>query len=364
MGLTLQELAEKIGGRVKGDGGLFITRVAPIQTAGDGEITFLSNPKYAPYVSTTRASAIIVSPEMEKLDRNLLIAPNPYLAFARAVKVLMERPVSRKPAIHPSAVIGSGVQLGKDVSIGPFAVISDCAVLGDRVTVMAGAYVGEGATIGEDTIIHPNAVIYREVRIGRRCVIHSGAVIGSDGFGWVPDGQRYVAIPQVGTTVIGDDVSVGACSIINRGALGDTVVGNGTKIDSLVIISHNVEVGEHCLFVSQVGVSGSVKIGHHVTIGGQAGISGHLKIGDNVQIGAQAGVTHDLAPNKTYLGAPARPIQEMRRTIAAFTKLPELREDIRQVRKSMKRISALLERDMKAMRRDKENKPSSARSTE
>jgi len=364
MGLTLRELAETIGGRVKGDGDLYITRVAPIQTAGEGEITFLSNPKYAPYVRTTRASAIIVSPEMEKLDRNLLITPNPYLAFARALKVLMQRPAERRTGIHPSAVVGSEVRLGKDVFVGPCAVIADGAVLGDRVSIMPGAYVGPRASIGDDTVIHPNAVIYHEVRVGRRCVIHSGAVIGSDGFGWVPDGERYVAIPQVGTTVIGDDVSIGAGSIINRGALGDTVVGSGTKIDSLVIISHNVEVGENCLFVSQVGVSGSVKIGNHVTVGGQAGITGHLKIGDNVQIGAQAGVTHDLAPNKTYLGAPARPIQEMRRTIAAFTRLPELREDIRQVRKSMKRITAMLERDVRAMTDGEEKKASPPDSSE
>ena len=346
MGLKLRELAERLGGRLRGDGEVEIVGVGPIETAGPGEITFLANPKYVSHASETKASALIVSPQMGELKGNLLISTNPYLAFARAVGLLVDTKRARRPGIHLTAVIADDVSLGKDVEIGAHVVIEEGAVIGDGVRLMANAYVGPGVRIGKDTVVHPNASVYREVKVGRGCIIHSGVVLGSDGFGWAPNGRHYEGIPQVGTTVIGDDVSIGAGSVINRGGLGDTTIGSGTKVDSLVIISHNVEVGEDCLFVSQVGISGSVKIGHHVTFGGQVGVTGHLKIGDNVQVAAQAGVSHDLAPNKTYLGAPARPIKEMRKAFAAFNKLPDLRKEIRHVQKRMAELTAMLARDM------------------
>ncbi len=349
MGLKLKQLAERLNCELKGDGGVRIERVAPIERAGAGDITFLSNPKYLQYARKTKASAIIVAPQMSRLNGNLLICGNPYLAFARTVGILMGDAHTVQPGRHPTAVVADDVRVGENVEIGPHVTVESGAVLGDNVALMSNVYIGPNVEVGEGTIVHPNAAIYRRVRIGKRCVVHSNVTIGSDGFGWAPNGRHYESIPQVGTTVIGDDVSIGAGSVINRGALGDTRIGSGTKIDSLVIISHNVEVGEDCLFVSQVGISGSVKIGNHVTFGGQVGVSGHLKIGDNVQVAAQAGVTHDLAPNKAYLGAPARPINEMRKAFAAFNKLPELRRDIRHVQKRMSEISAMLERDVGAM---------------
>lgn len=373
--MKLRELAALLGGELVGDGDCVIERVAPIDRAGAGEITFVNNPKYTPFLQTTQASAIIVAPSFRNLRKNLIVTVNPYLAFARAVGALMEQRAPRAPGIHPTAIVAPTARLGEDVSIGPHAVIEEGAEIGNGVTIKAGVFIGPGASIGEGTWIGPNAAIYHGVRIGKRCIIHANVSLGSDGFGWAPlDAKKhfllemlatgrapaappgaapavdlkssYERIPQVGITAIGDDVSVGANSVINRGGLGNTSVGRGTKIDSLVVISHNVEVGEDCLFVSQVGVSGSVRIGNHCSFGGQVGVAGHLKIGDNVQVAAQSGVSHDLPPHGTYFGSPARPMQEMKRAVAALHKLPELREEIRHVQKRMSEITAMLDRDV------------------
>ncbi len=372
MALKLRDLAALLGGELVGDGECVIERVAPIDHAGPGEITFVSNPKYTPFLETTKAAAIIVAPSFRNLRRNLIVTVNPYLAFARAVGVLMEKPEPRTPGVHPTAIVAPTARIGEDVAIGPRVVIEDAAEIGNGATILAGVFIGRGASIGEGTCIHPNAAIYHGVRIGKRCIIHANVSLGSDGFGWAPvDAKKhyllemlasgrspaggapavdlkspYERIPQVGVTVIGDDVSIGANSVVNRGGLGNTSVGRGTKIDSLVVISHNVEVGEDCLFVSQVGISGSVKIGSHCSFGGQVGVAGHLKIGDNVQVAAQSGVSHELPANGTYFGSPARPMQEMKRAVAALHKLPELREEIRHVQKRMAEITALLDRDV------------------
>jgi UDP-3-O-[3-hydroxymyristoyl] glucosamine N-acyltransferase len=374
MAVKLKDLAAMLGGELVGDGEVMIERVAPIDRAGAGEITFVSNPKYTSFLQTTQASAIIVVPSLRNLRKNLIVTTNPYLAFARAVGVLMEKRPPRAAGIHPTAVIAPTAKLGQDVSIGPHAVIEDEAEIGNCVTIMAGVFIGRGVTIGDGTWINPNAALYHGVKVGKRCIIHSNVTLGSEGFGWAPvDALKHVAlermasgivppaapgappvnlkspyerIPQVGITSIGDDVSIGANSVINRGALSNTSIGRGTKIDSLVIISHNVEVVEDCLFVSQVGVSGTVKIGNHCSFGGQVGLAGHLKIGDNVQVAAQSGVSHDLPSNGTYLGSPARPMHEMKRAVAALHKLPELRDEIRHVQKRMSELTAMLDRDV------------------
>lgn len=350
MALKLKELAAQLGGEVVGDGEAVIERVAPIETAGPGEITFVSNEKYVGFMRTTQASALIVSPRFRSVPKNLIVMGNPYLGFARAVRILMHRELPRAPGVHPTAIIAPTAKLGQNVSIGARVVIEDAVEVGDNVTIMSGSYLGHGVVIGEGTFIHPNATLYHGMRIGKRCVIHSGVIVGCDGFGWAPvdpkTGRPFEAIPQVGICEIADDVSIGAGTVINRGALENTVIGRGTKIDSLVIIGHNVAIGEDCLLVSQVGVSGSVKIGNHVTLGGQVGVAGHLKIGDNVAVAAQSGVSHNLDANGTYFGSPARPMYEMKRTVAALHKLPELRDEIRQVQKRMAQITALLDTDV------------------
>ena len=346
MALTLKELAGLLGGELVGDGSVVIERVAPIDVAGAADITFVSNQKYIGFLRTTKAGAIIVSPQFKSLQRNLIVLANPYLGFAKTVGILMQEKLPHVPGVHPTAVVSPTAKIAPTATIGPRVVIEDGAQVADGATIMAGAYLGRNVSIGENTVVHPNASLYHGTRVGKRSVIHSNVVIGSDGFGWAPDGTHFTAIPQVGISNIGDDVSVGAGTIINRGGLGNTSVGNGTKVDSLVVISHNVEVGQDCLFVSQVGISGSVKIGNHVTLGGQVGVAGHLKIGDNVAVAAQSGVSHNLDSGGTYFGSPARPMHEMKRTVAALHKLPELRDEIRQVQKRMSEITAMLTSDM------------------
>jgi len=346
MALKLKDIAALVGGEVVGDPEVVVHRVAPIKQARAGDITFVHNERYVPYARRTRASAIIVSPELRQLRRNLIVAKNPYLAYAKTVGALMEEKVPRQPGVHPSAVVADSAALGEDVAIGAHAVVEEGARIGAGATLMAGCYIGRQVSVGDGSVIHPNTTLYQGVRVGKRCALHANVSIGSPGFGWAPDGRRYARIPQVGATVIGDDVSIGAGTVINRGALGDTIIGSGTKIDSLVIVSHNVEVGADCLFVSQVGISGTVKIGNHVTLGGQVGVAGHLEIGDNVQVAAQSGVSRSLPADGVYFGSPAKPIGHARRTFAAIQKLPELRDEIRNVQKRMSEITAMLDKDV------------------
>jgi len=326
---TLRELAALVGGEVVGDGDAVIRRVAAIDRAGQGDITFVSNVKYEPQAATTRATAVIVPPRLRHVQRNLLVCDNPYLAFARVLEAMTEAPSFARIGVDPSACISPSARLGRDVSIWPRVHVGHEAAVGDRTILMPGVYVGRACRIGCDTVLHPNVVLYHGTVVGDRVILHANVSVGSDGFGFAPDGERYHKIPQAGITVIEDDVSVGANTTINRGALGNTIIRRGCKIDSQVIISHNVDVGENTIIVSQVGLSGTVRVGRHVTLAGQVGVAGHLEIGDNVMVAGQSGVNHSLAPDQVYLGSPARPIAEARKGLAVLARLPELRADVR-----------------------------------
>jgi UDP-3-O-[3-hydroxymyristoyl] glucosamine N-acyltransferase len=337
---SLHELAEHVGGTVIGNGSLKIKGVMTIDEAEEGYITFVSNSRYLKKLEETRATAIIVSPEFQNYtDKPLLVTENPYLAFAKIVDLMMNPKESHSKTIDPSARVSPDARLGQDVSIYSNVIVGSDTFINDRVVLYPGVYIGENCQIGEDTILYPNVVIYNDSAIGKRVTIHSNTVVGSSGFGYAPDGEKYYKIPQVGITVIEDDVDIGANSTINRGALGETRIKKGTKIDSEVIISHNVEVGENTLIVSHVGVAGTVKIGKHVTLAGAAGIVGHVEIGDNATVGAQSGVTSNIPPGKTYLGSPAIPIEKMRKSYAIIPKLPEMRKTILSLEKRL----ALLE---------------------
>ena len=339
---TLQELAEYIGGTVVGDPTVKIKGVMGIDDAQEGHITFISNEKYIKKIHHTKASAIIVSPKLKTAKGNLLVCNNPYLAFAKLVELLMYKKPAYIKGIDDSAKIAKTVRIGHDVSICAYVNVGENARIGDRVVLHPCVYIGDNCLIGDDTIIYPNTVIYNDTIIGKRVTIHSCTVIGSSGFGYAPDGESYYKIPQSGIVVIEDDVDIGANTTINRAVLGETIIRKGTKIDSQVIISHNVEVGENTLIVSQVGIAGSSKIGKHVTLAGRSGILGHTKIGDNVTVGGYSGVTKDIPDNETYLGTPALPIQRMRRCYVIIEKLPEMREHIKTLEK---RIKQLEERD-------------------
>src|SRR3989338_9005642 len=339
---TLQELAECVGGTVVGDPAIKITGVMGIDDAQEGYITFISNEKYTKKIHQTNASAIIVSPKLKDIKKNLLVSKNPYLAFAKLVELLMYKKPTYTKGIDDSARIDKTAIIGKDVSIHAYTTIGKSTRIGNRVVIYPCVHIGDHCTIGDDSVIYPNAVIYNDTVIGNRVTIHSNTVIGSSGFGYAPDGQSYYKIPQTGIAVIEDDVDIGANTTINRAVLGETVIRKGTKIDSQVIISHNVEVGENTLIVSQVGIAGSSKIGKHVTLAGRSGILGHTKIGDNVTVGGYSGVTKDIPDNETYLGTPALPIQRMRRCYVIIEKLPEMREHIKTLEK---RIEQLEKRD-------------------
>lgn len=341
---TLQELSEHVGGTVLGDPSVKIRGVMGIDDAREGDITFISNDKYIRKINQTAASAIIVSPKLKDINaslsqkRNLLVCNNPYLAFAKLIDLLMYKKPVYPAGIDPSARIDKTAVLGHNVSVQSYVTIGKNARIGDRVVLHPCVYIGNGCTLGDDTVIYPNTVIYDETIIGKRVTIHSNTVIGSSGFGYAPDGQGYYKIPQVGSATIEDDVDIGANTTINRAVMGETVIRKGTKIDSQVVISHNVEIGEDSLIVSQVGIAGSAKIGRHVTLAGGSGVVGHVTIGDNVTVGGYSGVTKDIPSNETYLGAPALPIQRMRRCYVIIERLPEMRDLIKTLEKRITQL--------------------------
>jgi len=337
----LRELAEFVGGNVIGDGDIEISGVAAIETAQPGDITFIANSKYLSKLSETRASAVIVSPDVaKKVDKPLLSFANPYLAFAKILSLYTQK-VYQAKGIDPKAWISPTAKVGKEVTIHPFVYVGDRCSIGERVTLYPGVWVGEDSSIGEESILYANVSVYPGSVIGKSVALHSGVVIGSDGFGYVKDGKSNVKIPQVGYVEIEDDVEVGANTTIDRATLGKTVIHRGVKIDNLVQIAHNVVIGEDSIIVALVGISGSTKIGSNVTLAGQVGLTGHINIGDNVTVGAQSGVMSDLAPNAAYTGTPAVAHREFLRIMSVYVKLPELKKALTDIENRLKKIEEI-----------------------
>jgi UDP-3-O-[3-hydroxymyristoyl] glucosamine N-acyltransferase len=322
---SLAELARLLDARLIGDPDVEITGVAGVREAGTGDLTFLVNPRYEIYLATTRASAVLLSEPRIGTHMAQLISPEPYFAFLAAVKIFrQERP---RPAIgvHPAAVVGPGVTLGKDVSIGPCAVIEEGATLGDGAVVMAHSYVGHRARLGADAFLYPHVVVREDCVLGDRVVIHSGTIIGADGFGYARDGGSYHKVPQVGNVVLGDDVEIGANTCVDRATTGSTRIGRGSKVDNLVQIGHNVEIGEHVIVAAMSGIAGSTRIESNVTVGAQAGVNGHIVIGQGATLASRAGVTKSVPPMSIVSGVlPARPHGVERRIQASIAKLPQL----------------------------------------
>lgn len=333
----LRELAELVDGTVIGDGEVEISGVGAIEEAQPGEITFIANPKYLPKLGGTHASAVIVSKEVTQAIKPLLCVSNPYLAFAK-ILTLFSQKIYQPKGIDPDTWVSPTAQLGKEITLSPFVYIGDHCQIGDRVTLLPGVYIGEHSSIGEDSILHPSVSIYPGTVIGKRVILHSGVVVGSDGFGYVKEGTKNVKIPQVGSVEIEDDVEIGANTTIDRGTLGKTIIRRGVKIDNLVQIAHNVVIGEDSIIVAQVGISGSTKIGSNVILAGQVGVVGHIEIGDNVMVGAQSGVSHDLSANQGYTGTPALPHRQFLRVATVFPKLPEMRKNLIEIEKRLKKI--------------------------
>jgi UDP-3-O-[3-hydroxymyristoyl] glucosamine N-acyltransferase len=340
---TVQELAEYLGGTVRGDGTCRINGLAPLDAAGPDKVTFLANPKYASKVAETGAGAVLMTPGSESFGRTVIELANPYLAFAKLLSLFYVQP--RSPmGIMPEACIGTGVSLGEDISLYPGAVVGDNVTIGDRCVIFPGAVLYDGVTVGDGTVIHANAVIRERCRVGKNCVIQPGAVIGSDGFGYAPDGSSYYPIPQIGIVVLEDNVEIGANTCIDRAALDVTLIKRGTKIDNLVQIAHNCQVGEDTMLCSQVGISGSAKIGNHVTLTGQVGVAGHLTIGDNVMVGAKSGVPSSLEANAGYSGIPALPHKQWLKSMAVVAGLPDLKKTVSSLEKRIAELEALQEK--------------------
>jgi UDP-3-O-[3-hydroxymyristoyl] glucosamine N-acyltransferase len=326
--MKLRDLAERLQCRLDGDGDVVIERVAGIEHAGPGDITFLTNSRYAAAARTTQASAVILAEGAAALRCAMLRSDNPYLAFARAVGVLAERP---RPAvgIHPMTAIAPDARVGEGASIGPFVSIAPGARIGARVVIRANVTIGEEACIGDDCWLHAGVSVRERVTLGNRVILQDGAVVGADGFGFArrADGS-YEKIPQPGTVVIEDDVEIGANTTIDRPAVGETRVKTGTKIDNLVQVGHGVVVGRHTLLCAQVGIAGSSTVGDGVVLAGQVGVAGHLEVGDRVVATAQTGIPNSVDAGSLVSGYPAIPNRDWLKASAVFRRLPELRKTL------------------------------------
>jgi len=335
---SLKELAGIVGGEVLGDPDVVIEGVAGIREAEKGQITFLANPKYEPFLQSTRASAVIASRDGKQGVPVIKVA-NPYLAFLKVVTLFSESAFERYPrVVHPTALVDGSASLGEDVAVGAYTVIEEGAVVADRATILPHVCICRGAKVGKDCLIYPHVTIRERCEIGDRTIVHSGAVIGSDGFGYAKDGDTHHKIPQIGIVRIEEDVEIGANSTIDRATTGVTLIKKGSKLDNLVQIAHNVVVGENSILAAQVGVSGSTELGRNVVLAGQAGLVGHITIGEGARVGAQGGVTKSIPPRTSVSGYPAREHGLARKIYAAMARLPHVMKEFRKLKERVDRL--------------------------
>ena len=336
--IQLKDLQSLLGAEIpEAIGELWIRGVASIADAGPGDVTFLGNSKYLPALRTSRAEAVLVSRDFSnQVAPRLVRVDNPSLAFAKLVEHFSPAPLAWAPGVHPTAVVGRDVELGEGVCVQAHAVIEEGARIGARTVVGAFSYIGPRARIGEDCLMHPRVTVADRCIIGSRVILHSGVVLGSDGFGFEFSAGRHVKIPQVGIVQVDDDVEIGANTTVDRARFGRTWIQEGTKVDNLVQIAHNVVIGKHCLIVAQVGISGSTRLGDYVTLAGQVGVVGHIELGDQTVVGAQSGVSKSLPGKEFYMGSPAVAAGEYREQVALIRRLSKLNERIQALEKQLK----------------------------
>lgn len=339
MMMTAAQIAEQLRGEVLGDGSVPLTGFAPADSARPGDLTFAEKEAYFAAAEQSQAAAILVSGAFTSARKVLIRVPNARVAVARVLPFFFP-PEASPQGIHPSAVIAASAQVDPTAHVGPHCVVGPRVRIGARSVLMGGNHLGRDCQLGDDVCLYPNVVVYARSQIGHRVVIHAGTVIGSDGYGYVFDEGRHRKMPQVGTVIIDDDVEIGANAAIDRGALGATVLGAGTKIDNLVHIAHNVVLGKHCLVMGQAGFAGSTRLGDYCVVASQSGISGHLKLGNQVTIGAKSGVMRDLADGEVVLGIPAVPDKQAKRQIIAVQHLPELLKRMRELEKQVEQLRA------------------------
>lgn len=334
---SLEELARKIGATFEGDGSLRLTGIAPLDSAHEGDLTFLTNPRYAKAVETTGASAVLCAKSVPMVSKAFLLASNPYAALAKAISLFfppkvpvpgiqMGAWVDPQSSIHPQACVAAGVAIAAGARIGA------------RSVLYPGVYVGEDAVVGEDCLLYPNVTLRENCVLGNRVILQPGVVVGSDGFGFAPEGEGYRKIPQVGNVVIEDDVELGANTCVDRAVLGTTRIGQGTKLDNLIQIGHNVVIGRHTVMAALSGISGSTQVGSHVVMGGQVGLAGHLKIGDQVTLATRTGVMEDIPEKGVYWGSPSAEMAVEMKNVAAYRQLPELIKRVRNLEKALEKL--------------------------
>ena len=340
MKITVGQLAALVNGTVEGDESALIDNYAKIEEATQGCLTFLANPKYTHYIYTTKATAVLVRNDFvpeQHVNATLIRVNDPYETRAHLLNfVSQQQPV--KQGIEQPCHLGS--DMPDDIYVGAFAYVGNNVKVGKNVKIYPQVYVGDNVTLGDDVILYPGVKIYHGCRIGNRCIIQAGAVIGSDGFGFAPkEDGTYEKIAQVGIVILEDDVEIGANTTIDRATMGATVVKKGTKLDNLIQIAHNVEIGENNVFAAQVGVAGSTKIGNHNMVGGQVGFSGHITIGDNNGIGAQSGIPKSIGNNLQIIGTPPVGIKEFYRNYLYIQRLSEMVHDIKDLKKAVDNLS-------------------------
>lgn len=336
---TVQEIADHVGGRVHGDGAVEIRTVGSLERATRGALAYAEG-KHLAQVAATRASCVLV-PEVEPPDRTVIVVAKPRVAFARAAQWLLP-PRLPAPGVHETALVAPDAALGAEVSIGAWTVVEAGARIGARTAIFPGGYVGAGASLGADCVVYPRVVLYPGTTVGDRVILHAGAVIGSDGFGFVFDGERQVKVPQVGRARIGDDVEIGANACVDRGALDETAIAGGVKIDNLCQIGHNVRIGDHAVISAQTGVAGSSTIGREAVIGGQAGIADYCRIDDRGIVGAQCGVPSRkrVPAGQPFWGTPARPLRDVKKQQGHLHRLPRMAAEIASLRAELDAVKA------------------------
>lgn len=340
---TAEQIATVLNGTIEGDSSVVVNNFSKIEEGKPGTLTFLANPKYTHYIYTTKASIVLVNNDFKAehpIKATLIRCFNAYAALAILLD-LIEKSKPQKSGIEQMSHIASSAKLGENIYIGSFAYIADNVKIGDNSKIYPQVYIGENVEIGTNTTIYPGVKIYSGCKVGSNCIIHAGTVIGSDGFGFAPqDDGTYKKIPQLGIVIVEDDVEIGANTTIDRAVMDATIVRKGVKLDNLIQVAHNVEIGENTVMAAQVGISGSTKVGKRCMIGGQVGLGGHISIGDNVNIGAQSGIISNIKPDAKIIGSPAIPVKDFFRSSVVFPKLPEIYRQLAQLQKEIEELKS------------------------
>jgi len=341
-GLTVEELALRLGCRFEGEGRTVVSGVAGLENAGEGDLVFLASPKFRKLLEGSRAAAAIVPPEEPFRGIPVIFSKTPQLTFIMATEIFFQ-PFRPEPGIHPTAVVSPSARIGRRVAVGAMSIIGDEADIGDGTVIFPLVSIYPRAKIGEDCVIHSQVSVREDVRLGRRVILHCGAVIGSDGFGYVKlEDGTHKKIPQRGTVVIEDDVEIGANSAVDRAALGETVIRRGTKIDNLVQVAHNVEIGENSILAGQVGIAGSSRIGKNVVLAGQVGVADHVNVGDNAIAIAQTGIARDVPAGAVVAGTPEQDVRDWRKASVLLPQLYDLVKDIKKLKARVEELESLL----------------------